>query len=202
MSPILPLDTQRRRSERGENLSNRQSGSATPSSAAPKEFVERSIFLPRRLNMRLDELCDRSGKEPSELIIDAIRLLMSGGVPTAAASIGRQPNHHHQAVALCDVEERPRRHRVRNAHGVESRRCHLGEIPINLVEIVILATVFVGFERPVRDALDVELFRANRQEFPGDAGPLRRGRFASSSDPEAVLESAEPIRPAPTRCVF
>ena len=88
MSPILPLDTQRRRSKRGENLSNRQSGSATPSSAAPKEFVERSIFLPRRLNMRLDELCDRSGKEPSELIIDAIRLLMSGGVPTAAASIG------------------------------------------------------------------------------------------------------------------
>ncbi len=54
----------------------------------PGGFVEQVVYVPSRLWARVEDLCEQSAKEPSEVIADALRLMLSGGVPAAAASIG------------------------------------------------------------------------------------------------------------------
>ena len=50
-------------------------------------FIEQRIFVPRQLWSRVASTCKASGKEPSELVADALRLLLAGGIPAAAASV-------------------------------------------------------------------------------------------------------------------
>lgn len=51
-------------------------------------YVERTLLLPRRLWQRIESMSESSNKEPSELVADALRLLVAGGVPTSPASVG------------------------------------------------------------------------------------------------------------------
>lgn len=51
------------------------------------DFVEQTILLPRSLWSRIEELCTESGKEPSELVTEAIRLLMARGGHGVPASV-------------------------------------------------------------------------------------------------------------------
>lgn len=51
-------------------------------------YVEQTLLLPRRLWERIESMCESSNKEPGELVADALRLLVAGGVPTSAASVG------------------------------------------------------------------------------------------------------------------
>lgn len=50
-------------------------------------FVEQRILVPRQLWRRVEASSQASGKEPSEMVADALRLLLAGGVPTAPASV-------------------------------------------------------------------------------------------------------------------
>jgi hypothetical protein len=54
----------------------------------PGGFVEQVIYAPGRLWGRVEDICERPAKEPSEVIAEALRLMLSGGVPTAPASVG------------------------------------------------------------------------------------------------------------------
>ncbi len=54
----------------------------------PGGFVEQVVYVPSRLWARVEDICEQSAKEPSEVIADALRLMMSGGVPAAPASVG------------------------------------------------------------------------------------------------------------------
>ena len=51
-------------------------------------FVEQVIYVPGRLWARVEDICERSAKKPSEVIAEALRLMLAGGVPTAPASVG------------------------------------------------------------------------------------------------------------------
>lgn len=53
----------------------------------PGGFVEQVIYVPGRLWARVEDICERSAKEPSEVIAEALRLMLSGGVPTAPAAV-------------------------------------------------------------------------------------------------------------------
>lgn len=54
----------------------------------PGGFVEQVVYVPSRLWSRVEDICEQSAKEPSEVIAEALRLMLSGGVPTAPASVG------------------------------------------------------------------------------------------------------------------
>ncbi len=54
----------------------------------PGGFVEQVVYVPSRLWARVEDICEQSTKEPSEVIADALRLMLSGGVPAAPASVG------------------------------------------------------------------------------------------------------------------
>ena len=102
----------------------------------------------------------------------------------ARVLLGREPDHHAQAVPARDVEQRARRHRVRDAHRVDSRFGHLREVAIDLCEIGVLILVHIGPERAVCHAADVELLRAREQELPERRqrrSRLRRGRHSERS---------------------
>lgn len=53
-------------------------------SETPPGFVEQHLFLPQRLWERVAELCESSDKEPSEVVADALRMLLAGGHPAAS----------------------------------------------------------------------------------------------------------------------
>ncbi len=70
----------------------------------PGGFVEQVVYLPSRLWARVEDVCEQSVKEPSEVIADALRLMLSGGVPTAPASVGGTTP---TTSRLADQEEQP-----------------------------------------------------------------------------------------------
>ena len=53
-----------------------------------KPFVQRTLVLPRRLWDGIEAMAQAQAKEPSEIVADALRLLLAGGVPAAPASVG------------------------------------------------------------------------------------------------------------------
>ena len=59
----------------------------------PGGFVEQVVYVPSRLWARVEDICEQSAKEPSEVIADALRLMLSGGVPAAPASVGGTVPH-------------------------------------------------------------------------------------------------------------
>ncbi|NKB90144.1 MAG: HD domain-containing protein [Acidobacteria bacterium] len=71
---------------------------ATAPSSLPG-FTEQNIVLPQRLWNRLEQYADDTAREPGEVVAEALRLLFSGAVPTAAASVS--------GVAAEDSESAP-----------------------------------------------------------------------------------------------
>ena len=59
---------------------------ATAPSSLPG-YAEHGVVLPQRLWNRLEQYADETAREPGEVIAEALRLLFSGAVPTAAASV-------------------------------------------------------------------------------------------------------------------
>lgn len=49
------------------------------------DFIEQTILLPRSLWTRVQDVCSSGDREPSELVAEALRLMMMGGAP---ASVG------------------------------------------------------------------------------------------------------------------
>ena len=95
--------------------------------------------------------------------------------------LGGESHHDPKPVPLGNVEQEPRGRRVGNAHGVEAARRHPGEIALDHVSPLVLATDGVGGERPVGHAAHVELFGAGKQELAAHVGPdenRRRGQQA------------------------
>jgi len=50
-------------------------------------YTRQSVFVPRSLWSRLETMADETEKETSELVADALRLLLSGSLPAASASV-------------------------------------------------------------------------------------------------------------------
>lgn len=50
------------------------------------DFIEQTILLPRNLWTRVEDLCSSGDREPSELIAEALRMLMMGGGTPASVS--------------------------------------------------------------------------------------------------------------------
>jgi len=51
-------------------------------------FVEQNIVLPERLWNRVEQFANDTVREPSEVVAEALRLLIAGPVPTAATAVG------------------------------------------------------------------------------------------------------------------
>jgi len=50
-------------------------------------FVEQNIVLPRRLWNRVEQFANDTAREPSEVVAEALRLLITGAVPAASAAV-------------------------------------------------------------------------------------------------------------------
>lgn len=66
----------------------RVGGLVSKATRKPGSFVEQVVYVPSHLWARVEDICEQSTKEPSEVIADALRLMLSGGVPAAPASVG------------------------------------------------------------------------------------------------------------------
>lgn len=63
---------------------------ANETARAASEFVERAFLLPRRLSERIDSICEAQAKEPSEVVTEALRAMVSGS--TAQPQRGTAPS--------------------------------------------------------------------------------------------------------------
>ena len=61
-------------------------------------FVEQNIVLPQRLWNRVEQFADDTAREPSEVVAEALRLLIAGAVPAASTAISG-------IVAIADLGE-------------------------------------------------------------------------------------------------
>lgn len=61
-------------------------------------FVAQSVVLPQRLWNRVEQFANETAREPSEVIAEALRLLIAGGVPTASTAVSG-------VVAISDLAE-------------------------------------------------------------------------------------------------
>lgn len=52
------------------------------------DFLEKKILLPRTLWTRIENICTRDDREPSELVAEAVRRLLGGGQGGSPASVG------------------------------------------------------------------------------------------------------------------
>ena len=83
--------------------------------------------------------------------------------------LGREPDHDVQAVPRRNVEQRPGRHRVGNAHGVDAVRRHLGKVPLDLRDVVVFVALRIRLERAVGHAADGKLLVAEEEELAAHA---------------------------------
>ncbi len=72
---------------------------ATAPSSLPG-FVEQNIVLPQRLWNRVEQFANDTAREPSEVVAEALRLLITGAVPTASTAVSG-------IVAIADAVEEP-----------------------------------------------------------------------------------------------
>ncbi len=92
--------------------------------------------------------------------------------------LGAEPDHHVQPASGRQVEQRPRRHRVRNPDRVDPGGGHQGEVALDHPEVVILTTLGVRREGAIRDAADAQLGVADEEELAAYARPRGRGQGA------------------------
>ena len=83
--------------------------------------------------------------------------------------LGREPDHDAEAVALREVEELGRRHRVRDPDDVDAVRGHLREVVVDRGQVVVLAPVRVRLEGAVADPADAEPVVADAEVLPANA---------------------------------
>lgn len=62
------------------------------------DFVEQTIVLPQRLWSRAEQYANDTAREPSEVVAEALRLLIAGAVPTASTAVSG-------IVAIADLAE-------------------------------------------------------------------------------------------------
>ena len=100
----------------------------------------------------------------------------------AEVLLGGQPHHDSEAVLPRDVEQGARRHRVRDADGVDATRGHLREVRLDDGGVVILAAVRVRAECPVGDAAHEELVVTDENELAAHLRPEKPRREARPDD--------------------
>ncbi len=89
--------------------------------------------------------------------------------------LGREPDHHVEAVTTGGIEQRARCNGVRDADGIDPAGGHLREVSLHGRQVVIFVAVRVRLKRAVRDALDVELFVTYEEELAAHLRPDGRG---------------------------
>ena len=89
--------------------------------------------------------------------------------------LGAEADHDVETMSLGDVEQSSRRHRVGNANRVDPMRRHVGEVPLDLTDVVVFVPLAIGLERAVGHPADVELLVTYEEELPLGAEPRDGG---------------------------
>ena len=133
-----------------------------------------------RRDLVAQRVAQHSGVPRADADLGANQRLDIGRPPTIDqvpnVLLGAEADHDVKAVGGRDVEQRPGRHRMRDANSVEAVGRHQGEVPLDRCEVVILAAVGVRLERPVRHAPDVDLLVVDEEELAPGARPPDGGR--------------------------
>src|SRR6476660_6792289 len=64
------------------------------------------------------------------------------------------------------IQQKPGRHGVGDAYGVDSIRSHLSKIPLDDFYVLVFPTLLIGPEGPISHAFDEEFFTSNEDELP------------------------------------
>jgi len=84
----------------------------------------------------------------------------------------RNPHHDAEPMTQRGIEERARRHGVRNPQGIDAAGFHLCEIAFDLIYVAIFSLFRIGPEGAIVNALSVKLFLPNEEKSSGHAGPV------------------------------
>ncbi len=94
----------------------------------------------------------------------------------------READHDAEAMAVGGVQQRARRHGVRDADRVEAVGRHLSEVALDDLEVAILVAVLIGAECAIGDPADPELIVVNVQKLPARTRPVRSGALADGRE--------------------
>src|SRR4029453_17173529 len=139
---------------------------AEPARHRRRDFVAESVAEHRRVTGAL-----------LDLRADQRRDLGEGFLPVdeeAEILFGRQPHDDPETIPPGGLQQGARRHRVRDTNGVDPVRRHVREVPLNHVEVVVLAPTRIWAKRPVADAANVELRGTHEEELAPDVWPTQR----------------------------